>query len=191
MKYIYAVALAGGLVGLVGCASAPPVVVNEPIGPVPTQFAKGMGDGSLVIYSAPRLADVNVNEVEWRWDNDYGKNPFLYEPAHTSYTIYSKNGEVFNHVHNARGPDDSTPTVVSLPAGAYKVEAEAISCDSSRVQALMTVVIEPEETTVAHLAGHWEPMAQYKATEVARLPCGKAIGWRAPEAGYASAEPGS
>jgi hypothetical protein len=189
MKYIYAVAVAGALVGLVGCASAPTVVVNGPVGPRPGQAAGGTEKGSLVIYSAPRLAPVDVNEAEWRWNNDYGKNPFLYEPAHTDYTIYSKDGQVLKHVRNAQAPDDSTPTVVTLPAGSYKVEAEAVSCDGSRVQALMAVVIEPQATTVAHLADHWKPMGQSTATEVAKLPCGKAVGWRAPEAGYASTEP--
>ncbi len=42
------------------------------------------------------------------------------------YTIYAQNGEVFKHVRNARDPNDDTPTLVTLPAGSYKVEAEAL-----------------------------------------------------------------
>ena len=55
-----------------------------------------------MIYSARTPADVDVNMAEWRYNNDFGKNEFLYEPAHTDYTIYARNGEVFKHVRNAR-----------------------------------------------------------------------------------------
>ena len=50
---------------------------------------------------------------------------------------------------------------MTLPAGAYKVEAEAVNCDSSRVTVLMTVVIKPGQTTMAHLEGGWSPVGQY------------------------------
>src|ERR1035437_9329581 len=94
MKYLNTVALAGAVVWLAGCASAPRVVVIEPVGPAPTGTAQEEGDGSLVIYSARKPADVDVNMAEWRYNNDFGKNDFLYEPAHTDYTIYAQNGEV-------------------------------------------------------------------------------------------------
>jgi hypothetical protein len=128
---------------------------------------------------------------EWRWNNDSGKNAFLYEPAHSDYTIYSQNGEVFKHVRNARDPNDDTPTVVTLPAGSYKVEAEGVNCDANRVKVLMAVVIKPGQTTLAHLDGDWNPMGEYQGTEFAKLPCGRVIGWRAAEAGYAGIQPGS
>ena len=176
---------------LTGCASVSKVVVVEPVGPGPTEGSQGTGEGALVIYSARTPADVDMNTAEWRWNNDFGKNEFLYEPAHTDYTIYAQNGEVFKHVRNARTANDDTPTVVALPAGSYKVEAEAVNCDSDRVKVLMTVVIEPGQTTLANLEGGWSPMGQYKETEVAKLPCGRVIGWRAPEAGYAGNQPGS
>jgi hypothetical protein len=143
----------------------------------------------LAIYSARTPADVDPNMADWRWNNDFGKNDFLYEPAHSDYTIYTQNGEVFKHVRNARDRSDGTPRLVMLPAGAYKVEAEAIDCSSERVKVLMTVVIKPGQTTLAHLQGDWNPPGQYNETELARLPCGRAIGWRVPEAGYASAQP--
>jgi hypothetical protein len=191
MKYVNAVALAGTTVWLVGCASASRVVVAEPVGPAPTGLAQVTGDGSLAIYSARTPANVDVNAAEWRYNNDFGRNEFLYEPAHTDYTIYTQNGEVFKHVHNARGPNDETPTLVTLPAGSYKVEAEALSCDSSRVNVLMPVVIKPGQATIAHLEGGWNPPGQYNETELATLPCGRIIGWRAPEAGLASAQTSS
>jgi hypothetical protein len=165
--------------------------VVEPLGPAPTVASQGEGDGSLAIYSAPTPADVDLNLAEWRWNNDFGKNEFLYGPAHSDYTLYAQNGEVFKHVRNARDPSDEAPTLVMLPAGSYRVEAEAINCNSDRVKVLMTVVIKPGQTTLAYLQGDWNPQGQYNETELARLPCGRAIGWRAPEAGYASAQPGS
>jgi hypothetical protein len=189
MRYIHAAALAAAVVGLVGCASAPRVVVNEPLGPAPSGISQIKGDGSMVIYSASTPADVDAYMAEWRWDNDYGKNAFLYEPAHTDYTIYTQQGEVFKHVRNSRDLNDDTPTVVTLPAGTYRVQAEGVNCNANRVQVLMTVVIKPGQTTLARLDGGWNPMGEYRETEVAKLPCGRIIGWRAPETGYAGIQP--
>jgi len=66
MKYLTAVALAGTMVWLAGCASAPRVVVAEAVGPAPTVAAKVTGDGSLAIYSARTPASVDVNAAAWR-----------------------------------------------------------------------------------------------------------------------------
>jgi len=191
MKYAYMAALAGALVGLAGCASAPTVVVNEPVGPGPVAGSPGQGEGSLVIYSARLPANVDVNTEEWLWDNDFGKNEFMSEPAHSSYTIYARNGEVVRHVRNARDMDDVLPTVVALPAGSYTVKAVAVNCDSSLVQVLMTVAIKPGQTTMAHLEGGWNPGGPAEGTELAKLPCGRPIGWRAPESGFAGNAPSS
>jgi hypothetical protein len=191
MKYTNIFVAVGAMVVLVGCASAPRVVVDEPVGPAPAGVPQGTGDGSLVIYSARTPANVDVCTEEWRWNNDFGKNAFLYEPAHTGYTVYAQNGTVFKHVRNARDPNDDTPTAVTLPPGSYKVEAEGVNCDANRVKVLMAVVIKPGQTTLAHLEGDWNPMGEYKQTEMAKLPCGRVIGWRAPEAGYAGIQAGS
>ncbi len=186
MKHAKTVLLAGAMVGLVGCATAPKVVVVDPVGPEPTEVSQGTGKGSLVIYSARALADVDINEVEWRWNNDFGRNEFLYEPAHTGYTIYAQNGDVVKRVRNAREQNDDIPTLVDLAPGSYHVQAEGINCDGSRVQLLIPVVVKSGQMTLAHLEGGWQPPPDYKATEVARLPCGKIIGWRATEPGLAS-----
>ncbi len=188
MKYTIQFAAIGATILLVGCASAPRVVVDEPLGPAPGGVAKGTGDGSIVIYSARAPAYVDVYQAEWRWNNDFGKNAFLYEPAHGDYTIYSENGEVFKHVRNARDPNDDTPTVVTLPPGTYKVAAEAVNCDGYRVNVLVTVVVKPGQTTLAHLEGDWNPIEPHPESQFAKLPCGRVIGWRSPEAGYASAQ---
>jgi hypothetical protein len=174
------------MVWLAGCATAPQAVVVTPVGPAPGAVSQATGNGSLIVYSAPQRADVDLNTVEWRWNNDYGKNAFLYEPAHTGYVIYAKTGEVYKRVANATSPNDATPSVVALPAGTYEVKAKGIDCASTRVSVLMPVVIKPGETTVAHLAGGWRPEANTPSSEVAKMPCGKPIGWRASEAGVAS-----
>jgi len=143
------------------------------------------GDGSLVIYSARAQAVTDLNAEEWRWNNDFGKNEFLNKPAHTDYTIYTRTGEVFQHVRNAQDVNDETPTLVTLPAGAYRVEPEALNCDGNRVAVVIPVVVKGGQTTIAHLEGGWRPL-DYKDTEVAKLPCGRIIGWRAAEGEFAS-----
>ena len=186
MKYVSTVVLAGTMIWLTGCASAPRVVVVEPIGPGPAGAAQGGAAGSLAIYSARVPEVVDVNAEVWRYNNDFGRNEFLYEPAHTDYTIYTQDGQFLQHVRNAREPGDQTPTLVTLPAGSYKVEAKAVNCDSERVNVLMHVVIKAGQATVVHLEGDWNPPSQFKPTELATLPCGRVIGWRAEETGVAS-----
>jgi hypothetical protein len=191
MKYLNGAALVAAVVWAAGCASAPRVVVADPVGPVPTGASQGAGDGMLVIYSARTPAEVDVYMADWRWNNDFGRNEFLYERSHTGYTVYSLNGQVVKQVRNARSADDELPTLVSLPAGAYKVETQGINCDSDRVALLIPVVIKAGETTMAHVDGSWNALPGERETELAKLPCGRVIGWRAPEAGFAATMPAS
>jgi hypothetical protein len=179
MRYVGSVAIAGMTVWIAGCASAPKVTTIAPVGPAPKEATNSTGDGSLLVYSANVAAPIDVNMDTWRWNNDFGKNEFLYEAAHSDYTICKANGEFLERVYNSRSPDDRTPTLVSLPPGSYKVRAEA-DCEGNRFAVLMPVVIKAGETTVAHLEGGWKP-ASYQDTEVTKMPCGGIIGWRAPE----------
>ena len=185
MKYAGSLAVAAAAVWLAGCASAPNVAVIEPIGPAPTGVSQAQGDGSLVIFSARTPANVDVNMETWNWNNDFGKNEFMYEPAHTGYTVYTRNGELVKRVSNAHNPNDETPSLVTLPPGAYRVEAEAVNCDGNPVSVILPVVIKAGQTTMIHLEGDWNPMG-YQDTEVAKLPCGRIIGWRAAEGEFAS-----
>jgi hypothetical protein len=187
MKYASLLAMAAATMWLAGCASAPRVAVVDPVGPAPILGASGSGDGSLLIYSAPTPAYVDVNSQEWRLNNDFGKNEFLSEPAHTGYTVYAKTGEVVERVRNARDLSDETPSVVTLHPGAYKVEAKAINCDGTRITVILPVVIKAGQTTVAHLDGGWNPMG-HQDTDLAKLPCGRVIGWRAAEGEFASTQ---
>jgi hypothetical protein len=174
---------------LAGCSSVSKVVVAEPVGPGPMVGSHGSGNGSLMIYSARAPADVDVYTEEWRWNNDFGRNAFLYQAAHSDYTVYTQDGVVFKRVSNGRDSADDAPTVVSLPAGTYRVEAEAVDCSSERVEVMFPVVVEPGQATVANLEGGWIASGAHGQTELARLPCGRAIGWRASEAGFAGVQP--
>jgi hypothetical protein len=187
MKYASSLALAGAVVCLAGCASAPREVVVTPVGPAPTEMFPDSREGSLVIYSARARADVDINTEEWRYNNDFGRNEFLYERAHSAYNIYSRDGKRVKQVPNARDPNDETPTVVTLPVGSYRVEAEAIDCDDSRVAVLLPVVVRPGQATLAHLEGGWAPEGELGRAPLAKLPCGRPIGWRADEPGFATA----
>ena len=180
MKYAASIAMAATALWLSGCASAPTIAVVDPVGPAPTVGTAGSGEGSLLVYSARTPALVDVNLEEWRLNNDFGRNEFMSAPSHSGYTIYGRNGEVVERVGNARGMGDQMPSVVKLPAGAYKVEAQALNCDGNRVPVIIPVVIKAGQTTVAHLEGGWHP-AGFSNTEVAKLPCGRPIGWRASE----------
>jgi hypothetical protein len=186
MKYASSLAMAAAAVWLAGCASAPKIAVVEPVGPAPMPAASGSGDGSLVIYSARVPAVVDLNRDQWLSSIDPGRTDFRYEPAHTGYTVYTKSGELVTTVPNARDENDDTPSVVALPPGAYRVEAQAIDCDGSRITVILPAVIKPGEATVAHLEGGWRPQG-YTDSEVAKLPCGRVIGWRAAEGEFASA----
>jgi hypothetical protein len=185
MKYASTLAAAAATVWLAGCASAPKVAVVDPLGPAPSMGAPASGDGSLLIYTARTPAFVDVTSQEWQMNNDFGRNEFMNVPAHTGYTVYAKTGEVVEHVLNATDRSDGMPSVVTLRPGAYKVEAEAINCDGSRITVILPVVIKAGETTEAHLEGGWRPLG-YKDNDVAKLPCGRIIGWRAAGSEFAS-----
>ncbi len=185
MKYANTLALAAATLWLAGCASAPTVAVVDPIGPAPSLGAPASGDGALVVYSARTPPFVDINNEEWRRDSSFGKEQATVELSHTAYSVYTQSGELVEQVRNARHLGDETPFVVTLRPGAYRVEAEAINCDGSRIVVILPVVIKGGKTTVAHLEGGWRPQG-VAGSELARLPCGRVIGWRAGEAEVAS-----
>jgi hypothetical protein len=115
---------------------------------------------------------------ELLWNNDFGKNEFLYEPAHTDYTIYNEGGRLLKRVRNARDRNDPEPTLVSLPPGRYQIQAEAEDY-AGTLEVRVPVVIQAGRTTVAHLSGGWKPQSQYTRNEVVRLPDGEIAGWLA------------
>jgi hypothetical protein len=80
-----------------------------------TRLAKGMAkagqlsQGSLVVYSATDAFD----------DGDV---PYY---AHSSYAIYTTNGNLFKNVENHISNSDEIPEVVTLPVGSYVIEARS------------------------------------------------------------------
>ncbi len=187
MKCSNSIAAAGALLWLVGCASAPKVAVLEPVGPAPMGHSDATTMGSVQIYSAREGVPVDLNVQEFLWNNDFGRNDFLYEPAHTDYTIFTRDGKLFKRVSNARGRNDWKPTLVTLAAGSYKIEAAAEENNGVSLAADVPVVIKPGQTTVVHLDRDWKPTTKV-ADEHAFVQAddGRFVGWRAQAEGVAS-----
>ena len=179
MQYVNSLAIAAAAFCVAGCASAPKIALEQPLGPAPAQHPAASGNGALVVYSARVPAPMDLNSDEWISQMHPGWNSVNYEPAHTAYTIYAKDGQPVQTVANASNENDSFPSVVSLAPGAYRVEARAVDCHQNRITVILPVVIKPGETTVAHLDTPWRPPV-YADNDVARLPCGRIIGWSAP-----------
>lgn len=176
MNYLSWIAASGAMVCLVGCATPAQFTVSEPVGPTPTERARSPDDSTLQVYSARVRAPVDVNREEFLWNNDFGRNDFLYEPAHTDYTIYDQNGKSFKRVRNARGPNDQEPALLSLPPGRYEVMAHA------RGFGLLTVpvVIEKGKRTIVNLQRiPTKAVASAPKAEAVCLAGGRIVGWRA------------
>jgi hypothetical protein len=90
-----------------------------------------LAEGYLLVYSA-------TDEVS---DGDLPFNP------HSSYLIYTPNGELFKSVENHMSRSDEIPDMVKLPAGSYIVEARSSNNGYVRVR----VVIKPSRQTVLDL----------------------------------------
>lgn len=180
MKSMFATALLLAVVPLAGCASGRNVLaLRETVGPgpAPTGRPQAGKEGSLQVFSARQSAYIDLNEAVFRENNDFGKNDFLYTPAHTDYSIYTQGGRFVEHVRNSRDQNDSEPTLVRLPAGLYEVKAEA-EVGGSSASVLLPVKISAGLDTMAHLQGDWKPGVRAPESELVRLPDGQIIGWR-------------
>lgn len=147
-----------------GCATPQTSLVLTPIGPVSSARTGPFGEetGSLLVFSA----------AEHRLDGGIDYYP------HTPYTIYTPEGKRVKGVQNHVGPADQKPMTIHLPAGRYVVYAIA----EGQGRVTVPVVIVASRTTVVHLEGKGLPeAAELPATEVVRLPDGRAAGRRAPE----------
>ena len=178
MKHANTIALTGAVICLVGCAAPTKVAVLGPIGPAPTAQAQNRGNGYLQVYSARQEADIDVNREEWLWNDDFGRNGFLYDTAETGYAIYNHDGKLRERVSNLRNQSGLGPALVSLPPGLYEVRAEAEDHDST-IEVKFPVVIQAGRTTTAHLVSGWKPRHHYTDDEVVRLPDGDIAGWLA------------
>jgi hypothetical protein len=143
------------------CASAPPTIVHETVGPGPT-VVNEEHNGFLKVYSA----------TEWVADDDW---PSLLK--YTNYQIDATDGTSFKKVPN----DEQDPTRVILPRGTYTVVAQSGTSGTVSVP----VAIETGKTTVLHLEREkdWkEAAAGIDSAGLVRLPNGQTIGFRARHA---------
>jgi hypothetical protein len=143
---------------LVSCASQR--IALAPVGPPPWDGVSSPArDGRLQVFSETREFD----------DDD------VYYFPHSPYSILTMDGKRVKYVWNRRNHEDETPTVVTLPAGQYVVEAEATLYGPVSVP----VVIKPGRTTRVVLEPGWKPPGQFGASGLVKMPNGYAIGWRA------------
>jgi hypothetical protein len=161
---------------LVGCASPAHLAVSEPVGPAPSAGAITSEGSELQVYTARARVPVDLNKEEWLWNNDFGRNDFLYEATHTDYTIYTQDGKVFKHVKNARNYEDPKPAVVSLPPGTYKIEARARDFGWVTIP----VVIGENKLTVVNLQRSPNPEVEsVDRSKAVMLGGNRIVGWRA------------
>jgi hypothetical protein len=176
MKNTIIIAASNALICLVGCAVPRQVAISEPVGPAPTMVGRHTRSASLQVYTARVRTPVDLNREVFTENNAFGRNDFLYEPAHTDYTICSLDGKVLRQVHNSRGPEDSEPAVVDLPPGTYEIKARA------RDYGLVTVpvVIEPSRLTSVNLQRSRTPVGDsVPKNELVLLGDHRVVGWRA------------
>ena len=146
---------------LASCASAPPTIVHETVGPGPT-VVNEEHNGFLTVYSA----------TAWTTDDDL---PSLLK--YTNYQIDAADGTLFKQVPN----DDQKPTRVILPKGTYTV----VAWSDTSGEVSVPVAIEAGRITVVHLEMEkdWkEASAVIRSSDLVRLPNGQPIGFRARHA---------
>ena len=183
MKLAYSFVLTSTLLWAVGCASTSHVTQLAPVGPALTEAPQEQGVGTLEVYSARVRAPVDAQREEFLWNNDFGKNDFLYGPSHTSYTIYTAEGKFLRKVRNAEDMSDADPSLVELPPGEYRIQAEAEDEGGVTFTVTVPVLVEPGLTTVVHLNGGWQPPHGVDAKSTVQLPNGNYVGWRAAARG--------
>lgn len=184
------IAAAGALVWLAGCASAPTrIAVVQPVGPAPAGSTGASSDGQLQVYSAREKAPLDLNAQEYFWNTDFGRNDFLYEPAHSGYSLFTADGNLLNRVRNARGWSDGKPAMVTLAPGVYRIEAEVETDNGALVTAEVPVVVKPGQTTIVRLDRDWKPSAkQVERHELVQAYDGRFIGWRTQTEGIAQSQ---
>ncbi|MGO9586331.1 MAG: hypothetical protein ACLP2Y_09065 [Limisphaerales bacterium] len=166
------------LICAAGCATDTRVTLREEVGPDPALTPQNSGTGFLQVYSARERVPIDLNREEFFWNDDYGRNEFLFYAAHTSYALYAPGGRLLERVRNANGMNDADPTMVKLSPGVYNVEAEARDYDDVNWTVMVPVLIKPGLTTTVHLDGNWNPaISRKKGGEMVWLPNESIVGW--------------
>jgi hypothetical protein len=142
-----------------GCAVARgPLVLHEAVGPQRPYTNSPRAEGSLVVYSAHRVATYAQSEY----------------PVHTSYTIYNAGGKLVERVDNLAGSFNQDPATVTLPPGEYRVKALL----ERGGQVVVPVIVEQGKTTIVDLDGTALPQDANAQGRWVRLPDGHVVGWQ-------------
>jgi hypothetical protein len=147
-----------------GCANQHRLVLNT-VGPAPQISGTGV-TGTLVVFSAYAVTSPGVGDFEHRHH-------------YSDYEILSEDGNILQTVHNDRGTVMKEVSRVQLPAGKYRIVANANGYGT----VIVPVVIATNQTTLLHLEGgySWPSDAALNQANSVRLPDGEIVGWRASE----------
>ena len=146
---------------LASCAFQP--ITLGPVGPGPGPSylsSPSLGKGQLQVYT-------ETEETEMDKDVPYF--------PHADYELYTIAGKHLQRVWNHQDREDETPTVVTLPAGQYLVQADAALYGPVSVP----VVIQPNQLTRVILQPGWKPGKEVARSELVNMPNGYPVGWRA------------
>jgi hypothetical protein len=145
----------GLLILLSACAfyqKAP--ITLQPVGPSPNEASVSRHEGCLVVYS-DWAVDANANR-------------------HSQYAVVSDDGKVNQQVRNSINRFEQGPTPINLPAGSYKVTAQAAHYG----KVIVPVRIRSDQTTFVYLDGYDHTGKSLAAnTNMVRLPNGNVVGW--------------
>jgi hypothetical protein len=101
-----------------------------------------------------------------------GDSTFAY--PHTGYTLYDQNGKMVKYIRNHVGRMDGVPTMISVPAGRYRIKAET----EGYGDVTFPIEIKPGRVDVVHLErGSEHAHAHHGESEPVRLPDGQVVGW--------------
>lgn len=175
MNYLNSISIALMATSAIAVASTAKIDIQHVVGPEPLGTATERGDGALQVYSANEkaLSHVIASDV---FENDQVR----YELAHTDYAIYDNNGKLVKKVSNAKNPNDSSPALVKLAAGQYKVVAKAQTDDGWTITYNVPVVVKTGGKTVVHLEPDWRPSKTVEqGSSLVQGHDGRIIGWLA------------
>ncbi len=163
MKLVVATLSLGGVALLWGCALHEPTVVLDRVGPSMLHPAAAGAKGALRVYSA------------FEPNADFNGLPYLHH--YTDYRLLSQDGGLLQTVHNSDGKPVDGPRMLELPAGDYRVIAQA----NAYTTVTVPVVILAGRLTTVHLEGSpsWPDKAALLQSNPVRLPDGEIAGWRA------------
>jgi hypothetical protein len=187
MKNTCAKILMLALLGTAGCVSSSSVSRLPGVGPAPSLAPASGSVGFLQVYSARERVPININVEEFIWNNDYGRNEFLYGDAHTAYSLYSPGGQLLMQIPNATGMNDADPTLVNLAPGDYQVKAEAADDSGSISTVMVPVCVQAGLTTLVRLDGQWTVRTTGADDRWVRLADGSVVGWHCSDSEGATA----